>query len=152
MKCAINKDLYSFSVCKRCIRKMDHHCPWVNNCVGENNQKYFVLFTVSILQVVFEVIRWAALKCCVWSSSEGWLSFFSCFRRTLQGTVADFVSLVREHRQHSNGGKGITGTICQGFVRFVLTVVQQLFCNASGLLWHWALWGVVHPFTLYCGW
>ncbi|KAK5643261.1 hypothetical protein RI129_007106 [Pyrocoelia pectoralis] len=35
-------------ICKRCIKRMDHHCPWINNCVGERNQKYFMQFLVYV--------------------------------------------------------------------------------------------------------
>ena len=44
--CQIIKPLrtHHCAICNNCIFKMDHHCPWINNCVGQNNQRYFLLF------------------------------------------------------------------------------------------------------------
>ncbi|CAN6471736.1 unnamed protein product [Victoria cruziana] len=33
-------------VCKRCVLRMDHHCVWINNCVGHGNYKAFFVFVL----------------------------------------------------------------------------------------------------------
>jgi palmitoyltransferase ZDHHC4 len=39
------------SVCKHCISRLDHHCIFINNCVGYGNQHWFLLllFTTATL-------------------------------------------------------------------------------------------------------
>lgn len=59
-------------ICNRCVGIYDHHCPWINNCVGSkyfppnlinlglfnfpSNHKYFLIFLIFIwLELLYRI-------------------------------------------------------------------------------------------------
>ena len=59
--CLIHRPIRSkhCNICKRCVAKMDHHCPWIDNCVGAKNHKYFIGY----LFFLFCMICWCLYGC-----------------------------------------------------------------------------------------
>ncbi|PKA58737.1 putative S-acyltransferase [Apostasia shenzhenica] len=35
--------------CQMCVLDMDHHCPFIGNCVGAENHRYFIAFLLSVI-------------------------------------------------------------------------------------------------------
>ena len=35
-------------ICGKCIERYDHHCPWINNCVGIKNHNIFYALIINL--------------------------------------------------------------------------------------------------------
>jgi hypothetical protein len=55
--CGVETQLRSkhCKVCKKCVRRLDHHCPAMYTCIGEGNQRIFMIYimTISLSQLLF---------------------------------------------------------------------------------------------------
>ncbi|XP_026773540.1 palmitoyltransferase ZDHHC9 isoform X1 [Pangasianodon hypophthalmus] len=73
------------SICDNCVDRFDHHCPWVGNCVGKRNYRYFYLFTLSLSLLTIYIFTFDIVHVVLRSVDSG---FVNTLKET-PGTVVE---------------------------------------------------------------
>ncbi|XP_064604755.1 palmitoyltransferase ZDHHC21-like isoform X2 [Liolophura sinensis] len=96
--------------CQQCVLRMDHHCPWINNCVGEENHYMFILliafaFLLGFLTFILCMLHFWVYPKCQLCDREAFLikhSIWFLYLLTVMGAVMATVMFFMMVGQHIN--------------------------------------------------
>ncbi|KAA8645668.1 hypothetical protein EYZ11_002493 [Aspergillus tanneri] len=71
---------YHCRVCDNCVETLDHHCVWLNNCVGRRNYRYFFTFVSSSTLLALFLLGASLAHVLVYRSQEA-ISFGSTINK-----------------------------------------------------------------------
>nr|XP_018898786.1 PREDICTED: uncharacterized protein LOC109031626 [Bemisia tabaci] len=74
------------AICNKCVERFDHHCKWLNHCIGGRNYTAFIVCVVSAVLATLAIGFLSILELIFYNVDPAWLSAWteqSIFNTTL---------------------------------------------------------------------
>lgn len=127
-------DAHHCRACGKCIVDMDHHCPFINNCVGRANLRNFVLFLfwacLTMVYVMF--ICGSVLYNTATELHIRWARWGTSWEDAFQALLSTLLSLLAQSPVTSCAAFVLFALACGVFVALLVLLIQQLVFIVKG--------------------
>lgn len=113
------------AVCNKCIEKFDHHCKYLNQCVGKRNYVPFLMCVVSAVAAVLVILTAAIVQIVFIYVNPRWLNLWNDFDTTTT-TTTDEIEIVLKNST-ANEYLSVNST----FVNDTLIALNDTLINAT---------------------